>query len=696
MRWEAQNPIHIFAVTRSEALRRRRRARARPICSPARARRPAQRRRARAAALERLGRVGGLEHRRAGARRRRRPERLFLTFPMNKDPERVRAGGRRARSTPSASGSRAGKIGRLRHRGRPVALLAPSSTSPRRRARRWPEHPIEVVPAVSSPLAVAAVDRRAAGRRSGAHRHRAGQLRRRRSRRRAARVRHRGAHEDRPRDADASSPRSSARACSTAPSTSRKATMTEQRIVRDLRSVAGERGDCFAMVVVAKKERAGVLRARVSDADTDEPRAPPVGHLRHHHARHRHRRAPRRRAARRRPLRLARSSSPRRRRARAACRCRWARRWPRPSRATTATSTSSPSAPWCAWWRRSSQNKKVDPAIVCVDDAARFAICVLSGHVGRGNAFTERVAADPRRHAGHHHRLRRARHAHRRHPRPRARLDARRSRPQRHPRLRRRRQRGAGALRAGERRARTSGGRCRPNVAYCDVARRRRSGGLRDPAHRQRSRAARDPSGALRATRSSIARSTLVVGIGCDKLTPPELVARGVQTLLAKHDLALASVAKIATIDLKARRAGARSRSGCRWSPIAAAELDAVRDANPSETVMKHVGTRGVAEPAALLAAGAARAGRAEADLHRDRRRALDDARGGAHSVCPRRSDHERRSRCTSSASDRAPRSTPRRRRWRPSPTPSTSSATARTSGSCATCSTARRSCRPA
>ena len=37
-------------------------------------------------------------------------------------------------------------------------------------------------------------------------------------------------------------------------------------------------------------------------------------------------------------------------------------------------------------------NKKVDPAVVCVDDAARFAICVLSGHVGRGNVFTERVA----------------------------------------------------------------------------------------------------------------------------------------------------------------------------------------------------------------------------------------------------------------------------------------------------------------
>src|SRR5262249_55831467 len=38
-------------------------------------------------------------------------------------------------------------------------------------------------------------------------------------------------------------------------------------------------------------------------------------------------------------------------------------------------------------------DKKIDPAVVCVDDDARFAICTLSGHVGRGNDFTARVAA---------------------------------------------------------------------------------------------------------------------------------------------------------------------------------------------------------------------------------------------------------------------------------------------------------------
>ena len=38
------------------------------------------------------------------------------------------------------------------------------------------------------------------------------------------------------------------------------------------------------------------------------------------------------------------------------------------------------------------ENKKVDPAVVCVDDANQFSICLLSGHVGRGNEFTKTIA----------------------------------------------------------------------------------------------------------------------------------------------------------------------------------------------------------------------------------------------------------------------------------------------------------------
>ena len=42
-----------------------------------------------------------------------------------------------------------------------------------------------------------------------------------------------------------------------------KATMAEERIERDVRAVAGAYGDCFAMVVVARKERSGVLAGDV-------------------------------------------------------------------------------------------------------------------------------------------------------------------------------------------------------------------------------------------------------------------------------------------------------------------------------------------------------------------------------------------------------------------------------------------------
>ncbi|XXY45228.1 precorrin-2 C(20)-methyltransferase [Sorangium sp. So ce269] len=47
-----------------------------------------------------------------------------------------------------------------------------------------------------------------------------------------------------------------------------KATMPEQRIVRDLRAAEGERGDCFAMVVVTRGERSGLL---VGEAEASLP-----------------------------------------------------------------------------------------------------------------------------------------------------------------------------------------------------------------------------------------------------------------------------------------------------------------------------------------------------------------------------------------------------------------------------------------
>jgi cobalt-precorrin 5A hydrolase len=104
---------------------------------------------------------------------------------------------------------------------------------------------------------------------------------------------------------------------------------------------------------------------------------------------------------------------------------------------------------------------------------------------------------------------------------------------------------------------------------------------------------------------------SLVLGIGCDRGTPAELVARGVEALLAERGLALSAVRELASVDLKADEPALQAlsaRLGCPLRTFPAAVLDATPGIeNPSERVARHVGTRGVAEPAALRAAGAAR-----------------------------------------------------------------------------------------
>jgi cobalt-precorrin 5A hydrolase len=255
-------------------------------------------------------------------------------------------------------------------------------------------------------------------------------------------------------------------------------------------------------------------------------------------------------------------------------------------------------------------DKKVDPAVVCVDDAARFSICVLSGHVGRGNVFTERVAAIL----------------------------------------------GAQAVVTT---ASDAIGTLTVDILGRDL------GWTLDDVDRNVTRACAAAVNAARvlfvqetgepsfwpedrplpegveyattldgveprawevlliASDRDVSRShpqhfanavvyrpkSLVVGVGCDRGTPAELVARGVDVLLAKHGLSAKSVRAIATIDKKADEPALRALCEARRWPLrtyTAEELDAQPGIeNPSETVKRHVGARGVAEPAALRAAGA-------------------------------------------------------------------------------------------
>jgi cobalt-precorrin 5A hydrolase len=255
-------------------------------------------------------------------------------------------------------------------------------------------------------------------------------------------------------------------------------------------------------------------------------------------------------------------------------------------------------------------NKKVDPAVLCIDDANRFTICVLSGHVGRGNSFTERIAGllgnqpvittasdaigtltvdilgrelgwtldDPDRNVT----------------------------------------RGCAAVvnaapvlfvqEAGEAafwpldkplpegvRYTTSLADVNPAAFEILLVASDRDLETLHPAHFANAVVYRP--------------KTLVLGLGCDRDTPLDLVERGVFHLLEHHGLCLRSVAALASIDKKADEPALLALAEKHHWPFRtfpAATLDAVPGmVTPSAVVEKHVGSRGVAEPAALLVAGA-------------------------------------------------------------------------------------------
>jgi cobalt-precorrin 5A hydrolase len=257
------------------------------------------------------------------------------------------------------------------------------------------------------------------------------------------------------------------------------------------------------------------------------------------------------------------------------------------------------------------QNKKVDPAVLCIDDANRFTICVLSGHVGRGNAFTDRVAGVLENQAvittasdaigtltvdilGRE-------------------LGWQLDDPDRNV------TRGCAAVvnaapvlfvqEAGEPAFWPEDKPLPPGVRYATSLE-----GV-DLLAWEMLLVATDRD--LRSREDVLDRAvvyrpkTLVLGIGCDRDTPCDLVERGVTELLGKNGLSAKCVKAVASIDKKADEPALLElgrRHGWPLRFFSAEELDAVPEIeNPSETVKRHVGTRGVAEPSALLAAGASK-----------------------------------------------------------------------------------------
>ncbi len=102
----------------------------------------------------------------------------------------------------------------------------------------------------------------------------------------------------------------------------------------------------------------------------------------------------------------------------------------------------------------------------------------------------------------------------------------------------------------------------------------------------------------------------LVVGVGCARGAPSDELITLVEGALAAHGLAAGAVACVASLDLKADEPAVHALATHLGVParfFTAEELERERPrlANPSDVVFREVGCHGVAEGAALAAAGA-------------------------------------------------------------------------------------------
>jgi cobalt-precorrin 5A hydrolase / precorrin-3B C17-methyltransferase len=101
---------------------------------------------------------------------------------------------------------------------------------------------------------------------------------------------------------------------------------------------------------------------------------------------------------------------------------------------------------------------------------------------------------------------------------------------------------------------------------------------------------------------------SLHVGVGASRGAPAAEIGQLIDDTLAEHGLSPRSVRHIATVEAKADEPGLRAAAATRGWPVVAfpaGRLAAVPVPNPSEVVRRAVGTPSVAEAAALLEPGA-------------------------------------------------------------------------------------------
>lgn len=99
----------------------------------------------------------------------------------------------------------------------------------------------------------------------------------------------------------------------------------------------------------------------------------------------------------------------------------------------------------------------------------------------------------------------------------------------------------------------------------------------------------------------------LVMGVGCNRGTPKEVIAAAIQATCDQHQLRAEAIARLASIDLKADEVGLLECAAERGLAIdfySKDQLNQVEGVASSEAVLRATGAKGVAEPAAQLSAG--------------------------------------------------------------------------------------------
>jgi cobalt-precorrin 5A hydrolase len=100
----------------------------------------------------------------------------------------------------------------------------------------------------------------------------------------------------------------------------------------------------------------------------------------------------------------------------------------------------------------------------------------------------------------------------------------------------------------------------------------------------------------------------LVFGIGCNRGTPAGTIAAAVEATCRQHDFDARAIARLASIDLKQDEAGLLEythQQGLTIDFYDKETLNRVEGVSTSAAVQRATGAKGVAEPAALLSAGA-------------------------------------------------------------------------------------------